>query len=265
MRKFYLTIGSRLLPLNGEESIYTRDPSGFGVSNTAAFFQSAPGVFEASAVTGNQDTPGFTLVFSSKDPYGDYQELMEQIAAAGEVLLGYAPKETIYYRRVLMRTCSKTERNVLGWLEVPVTFWALEPWHLQEPVTAFATMSSTQDFTLDLPQLPAMPSPMVLSFLAPAKAATIQLVGVTSRTVYADIRLPTLPYSSATLTLDTRPGKQTAIAAVSGKALDALPYLDLSGKPFALIPASERCQLHITSEAPISGSIRAAVYPYYIV
>lgn len=262
MRQFYLRSGSVIRPLNGESKIYTRDPSGLGCSASAAFSSISDGVFVPSYTQSQQDTLGLTLVFTGKQPYADYRTFVDWLASAKNLELGYAPDGDIFWRPIMLRTILKTERSPVGWLEVPVTFWALAPWQRDDAQEYTVNLTAVKEQTLPLAKLPSMPSPMRLSLLAPPEGVEIRIVGDASRTVYSTIRLLDAA-GIGSLSLDTTPGSQSVTGTVGSLAADILPKLDISGKPFALIPSEESCSLVISAQSPMSGLLLVSVYPYY--
>lgn len=132
MRKFYIyhSDSTEYHPLNGEESIWLSDPAGLGITLAPSFANLGGGFF---AITESEKEPQqpitFDLSFTGADPYTSYKTLLDWLSASSELYLGYQPTgTTIYKRRIIIKSISKTELTKTRWLTVTVSAVCLAPW-----------------------------------------------------------------------------------------------------------------------------------------
>ena len=143
-RNFKIIKGNTTLDLMGEE-LFLYSPSGLGMQNAFQYLDMG-GYFSEYSRNISQMQPNGTFIFTpDSEPYAKYQEVMNFILGADNLILGYQPKELDwYYARVNIVSADKTELNDAGILEVPVVFDMLSAWYLDSELE-YSTGSYTGD------------------------------------------------------------------------------------------------------------------------
>lgn len=122
--------------LNGDRGVYAHALAGFGFTLSPGFADLNRGFFiPVSDESEPQGTLPFTITFT-KNPYGTYRTFVNWLAAAGTVTLVYDPTGTQEFcRDVIVNFFQKGEKNAVGWLEVPCSFYCKTPWYLPSPTS----------------------------------------------------------------------------------------------------------------------------------
>lgn len=285
-RKFYLqnAEGARI-DLNGADAIWARDPVGLGVELSPVTGDLGHGFFkplqEANRLQGK---PGFTLIFSDRDRnYAQYRELMEWIAAAGDGLqLVYCPSGTAeFLRRISLRTARKTEKNDVGWLEIPAELVTLTPWYLPSALNFtlgqesdelrfddgrfdVGLFSETQGEAFSAVINPAgtESASLLITFNGTATGLVLALTGLNTGKVYGRCAVSYQILSGDVLEYSSLPSDSFCRVIRSGVAVDMANYMDPSSSPWMHVPVTEPCQLTMTATS-ITGSATATVHYYY--
>lgn len=285
-RKFYLqnAEGARI-DLNGADAIWARDPAGLGMDLSPATGDLSHGFFKPLQEPGRlQGKPGFTLIFSDRDRnYAQYRALMEWIAAAGDGLqLIYRPSGTEeFLRRISLRTVRKTEKNAVGWLEIPVEVVTLSPWYLpsdlnftlgQESdelrfddgrfdVGLFAA-SQGESFSAVINPSGTEAASLRISFAGTATDLVLALTGLVTGKTYGRCAVSYQIQSGDVLEYSSLPSDSYCRVIRSGAAVDMANYMDPSASPWMRVPVTEPCQLTMTATS-ITGSAAATVHYFY--
>ena len=285
-RKFYLqnAEGARI-DLNGADAIWARDPVGLGVEISPVTGDLGHGFFKTLQEANRlQGKPGFTLIFSDRDRnYAQYRELMEWIAAAGDGLqLVYCPSGTDeFFRRVLLRTARKTEKNDVGWLEIPVELVTLSPWYLPSSLNFYlgqesdelrfddgrfdvGLFSETQGEAFSAVINPAgtESASLLISFSGTATGLVLTLTGLNTGKVYGRCAVSYQILSGDVLEYSSLPSDSYCRVIRSGSPVDMANYMDPSSSPWMRVPVTEPCMLTMTATS-ITGSATATVHYYY--
>lgn len=109
-------------------SVFLWEPEGLGFEYDIDFI-GTDGFFIETYREVEQVEKNGTLVFKPGTPYQDYRELMSWILSAGKLTLGYNPDSQWFYVNVAVSNVEKSELNIYGLLEVPITFMPLTPWY----------------------------------------------------------------------------------------------------------------------------------------
>lgn len=109
-------------------SFFLWEPEGLGFEYDIDFM-GTDGFFIETYREVEQVEKNGTLVFKPGTPYQDYRELMSWILSAEKLTLGYNPDSQWFYADIIVSSVEKSELNVYGLLEVPITFMPLTPWY----------------------------------------------------------------------------------------------------------------------------------------
>lgn len=122
--------------LNGDRGVYAHALAGFGFTLSPGFADLSRGFFiPVSDEAEPQGTLPFTITFT-KNPYDTYQRFVNWLTAAGTITLIYDPTgKQEYCRDVTVNFLQKGEKNAVGWLEIPCSFFCKTPWYLPAPTT----------------------------------------------------------------------------------------------------------------------------------
>ena len=130
MRKFYfLNSSGERWPLQGEKGVYLTDPTGLGVTLAQTYADLQNGFFVGvSSANEPQSAPHATLLFV-RPAYAAYRQLINWLAAAGDLELVYCPYGTEeFHRRVDVQAISKGELDEHAFLACELSLLARSPW-----------------------------------------------------------------------------------------------------------------------------------------
>lgn len=272
--------------LNGDRGVYVSQLSGFGFTLSPGFADLSRGFFvSVSDETEPQNTISAVLVFT-RNAYETYQAMMDWICAAGTLTLIYAPtSRQEYCRDVSVNFFQKGEKNEVGWLEVPCSFFCRTPWYKPSPTPldlgeAGADESKRYDYeyTSDLmygeDNLASLsgqivgaghiPGALRLTYHGAITNPKIRLTGKVSGKTYGICSIGAVLTATDTLEYCSRYDNSFVKRIASGGTeTDLLDVLDLSTDPFFHIPVDEPCAITIEADAPFTGSAELLIYYYY--
>ncbi len=287
IRKLYFknAAGDRF-DLNGKNGAYAKDLAGFGISLSPSFSNLGRGFFQAVDDTSEPQIPLAFCIVLTRDPYDEYQRLVDWVSAAGTLTIVYDPTgKQEYCRDVTVRFIEKGELNQAGWLELLCSFACTTPWYLPIP-TIMRISASAQDsgkrydytYGEDLRYGPDsvasmsaviansghVPGALRLTFRGAVTNPQLRLVGnVSGRTIgMCDLSVAltdtdTLEFSSQ---YDNSYVKKISAAGVE---TDLIDVLDLRLSPFFHIPVDEPCTLSVEADADFSGYAELTAYYYF--
>ena len=272
--------------LNGDRGVYAHALAGFGFSLSPSFADLSRGFFiPVSDEAEPQNTLPFTLTFT-RNPYETYEALVNWIAAAGSVTVVYNPYgKQEFCRDVSVNFFQKGEKNEVGWLECPCSFFCNTPWYLPTPTVldlgsagkdnrkrysyrytknlrygqnSAATLSGT------IAGAGHIPGSLDLTYRGAITNPSIRLVGNVSGKTYGVCSVTTVLSPSDTLVFSSRyEDSHVKRIAAGGAETDLLDALDLSSTPFFHIPVDEPCTISIEADSTFSGSADLLIYYYY--
>lgn len=266
--------------------MYAHALSGFGFSLSPSFADLSRGFFiPVSDEAEPQNTLPFTLTFT-RNPYETYQSMVDWIAAAQTLTLIYAPtSRQEYCRDVSINFFQKGEKNEVGWLEVPCSFFCNTPWYLPSPTTldlgeAGADESKRYDYAYtetlmygedNLASLSGeiagsghIPGSLELTYYGSIVNPRIRLTGKISGKTYGICSVSTVLSATDTLKFSSRyEDSYIKRIAAGGAETDLLDVLDLSSTPFFHIPVNEPCTITIEADAPFVGVADLLIFYYY--
>lgn len=272
--------------LNGEKGVYASGLAGFGVTLSPGFADLGRGFFvPVGEESEPQNTIPFTLTFT-KTPYESYNAFVNWLTAAGTVTLVYNPAgRQEYCRDVTVNFLQKGEKNAVGWLEVPGSFFCNTPWYLPKPTTLNLEAGGTDEskrydyeyneflmygddssasLTGTIAGAGHTPGSLELTYYGAITNPKIRLTGNVSGKTYGICSIATVLAPSDRLVFSTRYedsyAKRISAAGVETNLLDAL---DLSTTPFFHIPVNEPCTIAIEADAVFTGFADLLVYYYY--
>lgn len=272
--------------LDGESGVYATDLSGLGFTLSPTYADLTRGFFLA---VGDENEPQGSVpftVFFTRNPYEVYQRFVDWLAAAGTLTIVYNPTGAQeFLRDVSVNFAQKGELNEVGWLEVPVSFYATTPWYKPIP-TSLALDGTGKDeskrydyrYTEDLRYgsdssaalsgtvfgSGHIPGALELTYTGGITNPQIRLVGDVSGKTYGICSLTVTLLSTDLLRFSSRYERSfVQRVAADGTVTDLLDALDLSTTPFFHLPVDESCTLSIESDAPFEGTADLTVYYYY--
>lgn len=272
--------------LNGDRGVYAHTLAGFGFSLSPSFADLSRGFFiPVSDEAEPQNTLPFTLTFTRK-PYETYEAMVSWLASAGTVTIVYDPYgKQEYWRDVSINFLQKGEKNEVGWLEVPCSFFCNTPWYLPSPTTldlgeAGADESKRYEYEYEetlmygednLASLSGeiagaghIPGSLELTYHGEIVNPRIRLTGKISGKTYGVCSLSTVLAPTDTLKFSSRyENSYVKRIAAGGAETDLLDVLDLSSTPFFHIPVNEPCTVTIEADAPFAGTADLLVFYYY--
>ena len=287
IRRLYLqnAAGDRF-GLNGENGVYASTLSGFGYTQSATYADLTRGFFIAvSDESEPQGTVPFTVYFT-RNAYATYQSFVDWLAAAGSLVLCYAPTTAQEFRRdVDVNYIQKGELNEVGWLEVPCSFYVTSPWYKPSTTTLSLESASTDnskryDYYYDDNLLYGVgssgslsgellgsghiPGAMELIYYGAITNPKIRMVGNVSGKTFGICSVTATLAATDRLKYSSR-YEQSYVKkiAADGTETDLLDALDLSTTPFPHIPVSEPITLSIEADAQFTGSADITLYYYY--
>lgn len=272
--------------LNGDRGVYAHTLAGFGFTLSPSFADLSRGFFvSVSDEAEPQSTLPFTITFTRK-PYETYEALVNWLAAAGTITIVY---DTVgkqeFWRDVSVNFVQKGEKNEVGWLECPCSFFCKTPWYLPTP-TVINLGSGNQDtrkrynyrYTKALrygqnrlgsaAHLIAgaghIPGALELTYHGAITNPRIRLVGNVSGKTYGICSVSVVLSATDTLKFSSRYENSYAKRiAAGGKETDLLDVLDLSTTPFFHIPVDEPCTVSVEADSSFSGTADLLIYYYY--
>lgn len=272
--------------LNGDRGVYASALSGFGFALSPSFADLSRGFFiPVSDEAEPQNTIPFTITFM-KNPYETYKQLVDWLAAAGTVTLIYNPSgKQEYYRDVTINFFQKSEKNAVGWLEVPCSFFCNTPWYLPSPsildlgaAREDKSMRYTYRYNKTLRYgrnsiaflsgtiagAGHVPGALELVYHGAIINPKIRLTGNLSGRTYGVCSVSATLAATDTLKFSTRYEDSYAKKiAAGGTETDLLDSLDLSSTPFFHIPVNEPCTISVEADAAFTGSADLLIYYYY--
>lgn len=287
IRKLYIqnAAGARW-GLNGDRGVYAYNLSGFGFTLSPNFADLSRGFFvPVSDQTEPQNTIPFTLAFT-RNAYEVYQSFVNWMSSAGKVTLIYNPTgRQEYCRDVIVNFLQKGEKNAVGWLEVPASFFCSTPWYMPAPTvldlgTAGEDESKRYDYAYeenliygddstaslsgDILGAGHIPGALELTYHGAITNPKIRLTGKNSGKTYGICSVSTVLETGDTLKFSSR-YDDSYIKKISagGSETDLLDVLDLSTTPFFHVPVDEACSVSIEADAAFTGSADLLIFYYY--
>jgi hypothetical protein len=272
--------------LNGDRGAYATGLAGFGFTLTPTYADLKRGFFvPVSDEAEPQSALAFTAVFTT-NAYAAYEAFVSWISAAGTVTVVYNPTGAQeYYRDVTVNFVQKGERNAVGWLEVPLSFFCNTPWYRPSPTSlsleaAGVDESKRYDYEYtdsliygadssaglygDIVGAGHVPGALELTYRGAITNPKIRLTGEVSGKTYGICSVAAVLSDTDSLKLSTR-YEDSYIVKISagGIETDLLDVLDLSTTPFFHIPVDEPCTLSIEADAPFTGVADLLIFYYY--
>ena len=272
--------------LNGDRGVYAHALSGFGFTLSPNFADLSRGFFVAvSDEEEPQNTLPFTLTFTRKG-YETYESLVNWLASAGTVTIVYdTTGRQEFWRDVSVNFIQKGEKNEVGWLECPCSFFCKTPWYLPTPTTldlgtggtdnrkrysyrynaqlrygqnSVAAMSGT------IAGAGHIPGALEVTYHGAIANPKIRLVGNISGKTYGVCSVTATLADSDTLKFSSRyENSYVKRIAAGGAETDLLDALDLSSTPFFHIPVDEPCTVSIEADSPFTGAADLLIFYYY--
>ena len=287
MRKFYfLNSSGERWPLQGEKGVYLTDPTGLGVTLAQTYADLQNGFFVGvSSANEPQSAPHATLLFI-RPAYAAYRQLINWLAAAGDLELVYCPYGAEeFHRRVDVQAISKGELDEHAFLACELSLLARSPWFKAAATRLdLASQSADESLRYDIVYTDELiygedataslsgtlhpdghvPAAISVTFYGGAASPVISLTGQLTGKLYGACRISDTIAAGETLLfstdyLDSYVRKLSA----SGAATDLLSKIDLDGEPFFRLPLTEPCTLTIAAQAAISGAADVEVFYYY--
>jgi hypothetical protein len=278
--------GGERLDLNGKTGIYFTDPTGLGFTLTPSIADLKFGFFRpVSSDSEPQNSVTGTLTFVGAIPYAKYQNFVDWVAIAGQLLLIYSPVDGVeYYRQIDIGYLSKTEINSVGALEIAASFNCLTPWYLATATelaldnSAGNAIRYTYRYTNTLVYgadsaatlagtiSPGghVPASVLMRYYGAILNPKIRLVGITSGETFGICSVGASIESGEILELSTlyRDSHVYKISA-NGTITDLLDYISLESDPFFRVPIDEPCTLTVEADSVFSGNADLSVYYYF--
>lgn len=287
IRKLYLqnSAGARW-GLNGDRGVYAHALAGLGFTLSPGFADLGRGFFiPVSDEAEPQGTIPFTMTFT-RNPYETYQSMVNWLASSGSITLVYNPTGTKEYcRDVSINFLQKGEKNAVGWLEIPASFFCNTPWYLPSPElldlgSAGADESKRYDYeyteylmygddnaaalTGTIAGAGHIPGSIELTYHGAITNPKIRLTGNISGKTYGICSVVTTLGPTDTLKYSSRYEESfVKKVAAGGAQTDLLDALDLSTTPFFHVPVDEPCTISIEADAAFTGAADLLIYYYY--
>lgn len=287
IRKIYLkNAAGDLYGLNGERGVYATGLAGLGFTLTPTYADLKRGFFvPVSDEAEPQSALAFTAVFTT-NPYAAYESFVSWLSSAGTITVVYDPTGAQEYcRDVTINFVQKGEKNAVGWLEAPCSFFCNTPWYRPFPTSLSLEAAGTDeskrydyeytdsliygaDSSAGLYGTIAgaghVPGALELAYRGAIANPKIRLTGDVSGKTYGICSVAAVFSATDSLKLSTR-YENSYIMKVSADGIetDLLDVLDLSTTPFFHIPVDEPCTLSIEADAPFSGVAELLIFYYY--
>ena len=272
--------------LNGDRGVYAHTLSGFGFTLSPNFADLSRGFFiPVNDQSEPQGSIPFTITFT-KNPYETYQAFVNWLTSAGKLTMVYNPTgRQEYYREVNVNFLQKSEKNKVGWLEAPASFFCLTPWYLPTPTTldlgvAGADESKRYDYEYDdaltygddstaslsgeIVGAGHVPGSIELTYYGAITNPKIRLTGKISGKVYGICSVTAVLQSTDALKFSSR-YEDSFVKKISagGIETDLLDALDLGTTPFFHLPVNEPCTISLEADSVFTGSADLLIYYYY--
>lgn len=287
IRKIYLkNAAGDLYGLNGERGVYATGLAGLGFTLTPTYADLKRGFFvPVSDEAEPQGALAFSMVFTT-NAYAAYETFVSWLSAAGTITVVYNPTGAQeYYRDVTVNFVQKGERNAVGWLEVPISFFCNTPWYRPFPTSLSleavgADESKRYDYEYtdsliygsdssaglygEIVGAGHVPGALELIYRGAIVNPKIRLTGDVSGKTYGICSVATVLSATDSLKLSTRYENSYVVKiSASGVETNLLDVLDLSTTPFFHIPVDEPCTLSIEADAPFTGVAELLIFYYY--
>ena len=270
--------------LNGENGVYASELSGFGFSLDPSFADLGQGFFSPSSDNSEpQNALAFTVILT-RNAYATFQSFSNWLASAGTLSIIYDPTgNREYCRDVSVNYLQKGEKNQVGWLELPCSFFCHTPWYLPSPTSLSMTgagqdkskrypfrypyrygYDSTAALTTSIAGAGHIPGAIRLIYRGAITNPQLRLVGRITGKTYGLCNLSVILDEGDALEYSSmyRNSYVKRIRA-DGQETDLLDALDLTLSPFFHVPVNEPCLLSIEADAPFTGRAELWVYYYY--
>lgn len=287
IRKLFLqNAAGKRWGLNGDRGVYAHALAGFGFTLSPNFADLSRGFFVAvSDEAEPQNTLPFTITFTRKC-YETYESLVNWLASAGTITIVYdTTGRQEFWRDVTVNFIQKGEKNEVGWLECPCSFFCKTPWYLPTPTTldlgaggkdnrkrysyrynkelrygqnSVAVLSGT------IAGAGHIPGALEVTYHGAIANPKIRLVGNISGKTYGVCSVTATLAGSDTLKFSSRyDNSYVKRIAAGGAETDLLDALDLSSTPFFHIPVDEPCTVSIEADSPFVGAADLLIFYYY--
>ena len=272
--------------LNGDRGVYAHALSGFGFTLSPSFADLSRGFFvSVSDEAEPQNTLPFTITLTRK-PYETYEALVNWLVSAGTITIVYnTVGKQEFWRDVSINFVQKGEKNEVGWLECPCSFFCTTPWYLPTP-TVLDLDSAGKDnrkrynyrYTKELRYgqnssaslagtiagTGHIPGALDLTYRGAITNPKIRLVGNISGRTYGVCSVSVVLSPSDTLVFSSRyENSFVKRIAADGAETDLLDVLDLNSTPFFHIPVDEPCTVSIEADSAFTGSADLLIFYYY--
>lgn len=272
--------------LNGDRGLYVSGLAGLGFTLSPNFADLSRGFFiPVDDQAEPQNTLPFTLTFT-RNAYETYQSFVNWLASAGKVTLVYNPTgRQEYFRDVLVNFLQKGEKNAVGWLEIPASFFCITPWYMPSPTTldlgtAGEDESKRYDYVYDEDLIYGddstaslsgeivgaghIPGSIELTYHGAITNPRIRLTGKISGKTYGICSVATVLGATDSLKFSSRyESSFVKKIAAGGAETDLLDVLDLSTTPFFHVPVDEPCTISVEADAAFAGAADLLIFYYY--
>lgn len=287
IRKLYLqNAAGQRWGLNGDRGGYAHALAGFGFTLSPNFADLGAGFFIAvNDQSDPQNTLSFTITFTRKG-YETYENLVNWLASAGTVTIVYdTTGRQEFWRDVTVNFIQKGEKNEVGWLECPCSFFCKTPWYLPTPTTLDLGsagkdnrkrynyrytkqlrygQNSSASLAGTIAGAGHIPGALELTYRGAITNPKIRLVGNISGKTYGVCSVSVVLSPSDTLIFSSRyENSFVRRVAAGGIETDLLDVLDLSSTPFFHIPVDEPCTVSIEADSAFTGSADLLIFYYY--
>ena len=287
IRKLYLqNAAGQRWGLNGDRGVYAHALAGFGFTLSPNFADLGSGFFVAvNEASDPQNTLPFTITFTRKC-YETYESLVNWLASSGTITIVYdTTGRQEFWRDVTVNFIQKGEKNEVGWLECPCSFFCKTPWYLPTPTTLdLGTggkdnrkrysyryskelrygQNSSAVLAGTIAGAGHIPSALEVTYHGAITNPKIRLVGKLSGKAYGVCSVSAVLADSDTLKFSSRyENSYVKKIAAGGAETDLLDALDLSSTPFFHIPVDEPCTVSIEADSPFTGAADLLIFYYY--
>ena len=272
--------------LNGDRGVYAHALAGFGFTLSPSFADLSRGFFvSVSDEAEPQNTLPFTITFTRK-PYETYESLVNWLVSAGTITIVYnTVGRQEFWRDVTINFVQKGEKNEVGWLECPCSFFCRTPWYLPTPTTLDLGaagkdnrkrynyrytkelrygQNSSASLSGTIAGAGHIPGALEVTYRGAITNPKIRLVGNISGKTYGICSISVVLSPSDTLVFSSRyENSYVKRIAAGGAETDLLDVLDLSSTPFFHIPVDEPCTISIEADSTFTGSADLLIFYYY--
>lgn len=265
-------------------SLFLYKPTGLGYTRSMTFQRVAEGFFATSLNRLGQSAMAGEIVFAGSDPYSEYAELMDWIATAGSLQLGYSPSgdsENTFWAAAQIDAVAKAERTVgSGVLRVPVSVRLTGLWSRITPIVAeIAPTASPLTYPQTYPRVYGTAIAGSYSFTAgghePAAFGVVcegaltnpvlSLVRDDTSTTIGVMALTATVASGATLVYSSVPLSDGVwVQSSAGTLTDMVSSLDLTKNNFFRAPVGIPCTITLTADDTISTTAMLSIYEFFV-